>query len=767
MPNPAPARGRQVNVFQLIALLLALVLVAGVGGLLAGGMLLPLAAASKTITDETVQVFDDLPEDLEPGPLSEMTRVYANDGKTIIARYWSENRLVVPLDKVSENLQHAVVATEDRRFWEHGGVDVEGTARAAVNNFTSDDLQGASTLTQQYVKNVLIEKAVRDGDELGVLRAREDSMERKLREAKLAIAIEKRLTKSEILESYLNISQFGVGVYGAETAARYYFGKSAKDLSVVEAATIAGVTKAPSGYDPTKAPDKAQSRRDTVLNLMYQQDYITKDEYDEARKTKIEDTLDVHPVENGCAATSTYAFFCDYVTKEITSNAAYGETASDRQQLLYRGGLKVYTTIDPKMQKAADKEIRSSVPADDQSGLEAAVTTVEPGTGNILAMAQNIPYDATDEPAERTTSVNYSADPTHGASKGFQVGSNFKPFVLAEWLRSGHTLNDVVSANKVERRVGDFKTSPCVGSLGNDVWEPANSEENVAGNMSVLKATYLSVNTAFASMGFELNLCDLRDTAWKMGFRPTTKSSPQGAVTLNDPVEDDVEVVAPMLIGTQASTPLYQAAAYATLASNGTYCTPRSITKIVDNEGNEIEVPAPDCDENALDPEVAATVVSAMENVLTIGTAYGRSLDGNRPAAGKTGTTQLSSQTWFTGFTPQLSTSVWVGNAESNSIDNKNVTVNGTFYPRLYGGSVAAPVWQSVMNTASEGMEVEDFPAPDPDKVGKPPAPKVVAPPASSGSSDDSSSDSDDSGSDSKPAEKKDDKPKSDDKSDD
>lgn len=720
-----------MNVVQLLALILALVLLAGVGGILAGGMLVPLAAGAKTATDTAVQVFDDLPDDLEPGPLSEQSVIMANDGKTVIARYWTENRIVVPQDEVAPAMQNAVVATEDKRFFEHGGVDLEGTARAAVNNTVGGDTQGASTLTQQYVKNVLIEQAVRADDPLAAAAAKEESLERKAKEAKLAISLEKQMTKDEILEAYLNIAQFGVGIYGVETAARYYFGKNAADLEVVEAATIAGITKAPGAYDPTRDPENAESRRNIVLKLMYEQGYIDKDEYDTARSTPIEDSLDVHPTEAGCQANQTYAWFCDYVTKEITDNEIYGETAKERQDLLYRGGLTITTTIDPAMQQEAHKAVKRGVPADDSSGLESAMATVEPGTGKILAMAQNRDYDATTDPEPYTSAINYAADPAHGNSGGFQVGSTFKPFVLAEWLRAGNTLYDQVPARKQTYVVNEFDTSPCA-RLTSETWSPANAEGSGQGNITALEATKKSINTAYVAMGKRLNLCDLADTAWDAGYRPTSTAITTDTHAAGDkllaPTEDDVNVFAPMMIGTQASAPLLQAAAYATFASGGTYCEPLAITKVVDTNGETIAEPSTTCIEESLDPDIANTVAFAMTKAFEGGgTAWNDGLADGRPAAAKTGTTNLSRQTWFNGYTPQLSTSVWVGNAESDD-DHTAFEVNGTWYYPLYGGDVAGPIWTDFMDDAVAGMPVEDFGAPDPDMIGKPKPPPPPAP---------------------------------------
>ncbi|WP_125776354.1 transglycosylase domain-containing protein [Antribacter gilvus] len=734
MANPREPRRitRTLPATQLIALLLAFVLTAAAGGVLAAGLVIPLAAGADAATDTAVKLFDEVPDELVRAPLSEQSRVYASDGTTLLATFYSQNRIVVPLDQVSQAMKDAAIAIEDRRFYEHGGVDPEGIMRAAAKNLGgSEATQGASTLTQQYVKNVLIEEADKAGDDFGVMKAREDSLERKMREAKLAIALEKTTPKDQILEGYLNIAQFGVNLYGVETAARYYFSKHASELSQLEAATIAGITKAPTQFDPLTNPEKAQERRNLVLYAMYTEGYIsTREEYEALIATPIADTLKVTPVDLGCQSAGGSAFFCEYVIKEIILSPEFGETPADRQALLYRGGLDIITTLDITKQVAAEAAVSSAVPAGDASQLEAAIASVEPGTGKILAMAQNVPFDANKEPAPRTTAINYAADAAHGGSHGFQVGSNFKPFVLAEWLRSGHRLYDTVNASKVERFPQDFN-APCARLYDRKAWAPANSDGNGGGTMSALEATYKSVNTAYASMGFQLNLCDLRQTAWHVGFRPTDS---QGG-TVYDATVENIDVQAPMIIGTQESSPLFQAAAYATIASGGTHCEPVAILKVTNTDGKELPVPSANCNPNALAGNIANTMTFAMQNVFTKGTAIGKGPEGGRPAAGKTGTTQLSSHTWFTGYTAQLSTSVWVGDVEG-SIEHKNMTVNGKYWRGyLYGSYVAAPIWQQYTNAASVGMPHVGFGPPDPNLVGapKPPPPPPAPTPGGPG----------------------------------
>ncbi|ACZ32047.1 glycosyl transferase family 51 [Xylanimonas cellulosilytica DSM 15894] len=718
---------RTIPATQLVALLLAFVLVAGAGGVLTAGLTIPLAAGADALTEQSVTLFDEVPDELVPGTLSQASTVLAADGSRL-ATFYAQNRIVVPLDEVSDAMRNAVIAIEDERFYEHAGVDPYGMMRAFVNNALQRPQQGASTLTQQYVKNVLIDEADRNNDPFGIIEAREDSNARKAREAKLAIALEQTMSKDEILQGYLNVAQFGkYNIYGVETAARYFFDKSAKDLTPVEAATIAGITKAPSKFDPSVEENQrlAQARRDAVLNKMWGLGYLPTDERDEALATPIADTLHITPVPTGCQAAGGSAFFCQYVISEIMTNSVFGETAADREALLYRGGLTIRTTLDIGKQVAAEQTVAAHVPNGNDAGLEAAVVTVEPGTGKILAMAQNVPFDGRTERDPGTTSVNYSADPLHGASKGFQPGSNFKPFVLAQWLKEGHTLWESVNATRVVRPQSAFHSS--CSTFGGNPWGPRNAEGSLSGNISVLRATYESVNTAYASMAAEIDLCGLRNTAWDAGFRPT-QSDRSG--TLFNPTVEDVDITPAMVLGTQTTSPLQLAAAFGTLASNGTYCAPIAITQVTQPDGTDLPVPSADCNPNALAPNIASTVVYAMEKVFTESRGTGRNsrLADGRVAAGKTGTNQGHAQTWFTGFTPQLVTTVWVGEA-SGETSHDDIWLNGVRHRPMYGSRVAAPLWQDYMNQALAGAPLLDFPAPDQSLVGTPPPPPAPTPP--------------------------------------
>lgn len=709
----APGSGRRVNVFQLLALVGTFAALSVIGGLLLGALAAPFALGTSTVTKSGAQLFEDLPSDFEAGKLSEASYIYANDGKTLLATYYWENRIVVDLEDISDNLKHAVIATEDKRFYEHGAVDLVGIPRALVNNLGSSGTQGASTLTQQYVKNVLIEKAHAAGDDEGVTEATEGTYQRKLREAKLAIAVESEMTKDEILDGYLNIAQFGTSVYGAETAARHYFGVSAKDLSIVQAATIAGITQRPAAYDPVLHPEAAEKRRNIVLSLMYQQSYITKAEYEEARATSVADTLDVQEITQGCVAAKSAAFFCDYVTKVITSDPVFGKTAEERKNLLYRGGLSIVTTIDMKLQKKATAQLKKSIPANESHGIATALSAVEPGTGKILVMAQNRSYDPSDSPKKYTTAINYNTDQSHGGSRGFQPGSTFKPYTLAEWLKSGHTLNSTINATSRTYQQSSFKAS-CTGFGG--TWSPGNSEGSRSGTITALTATRLSVNTGFAAMEQQLDLCDLADTAYDIGFRPSLtngEDSSDGYFT-----DDGVEVTPSMTLGVQNTSPLAQAAAYATFANEGKYCDPIAIVSVKDASGKKLKVPDADC-RRVVDADIANAVTYALQGVIRPGGgAPALSLSGGRPAAGKTGTAGNNTHTWFVGYTPQLSTAVWVGNP-TKDLEMRHISVAGRATQNIYGSTIAGPTWKTFMDTALAKKSAKSFPAVNYSLVGK------------------------------------------------
>ena len=691
---PASRRpSRTVTAGQFLSLVLAFALLAGSSGVLAAGLMLPAVAAVGGTTEAGARIFEDLPSELQLDPPSELSVILAADG-TQLATFWANNRIVVPLEEISEHMQAAVIAVEDKRFYEHGAIDPEGILRALVTNIIEDDTQGGSTLTQQYVKNVLIEAGRINEDPEAIAAAVEVTPVRKLREARLAIALEQQMSKDDILAGYLNIAQFGPSQWGVESAARFYFSKTAAELSVEEAAMLAGITQSPGRWDPVRNPEEALTRRNVVLALMQEQGYITLEEYDAASAVTIEEMLNLQRTVQGCGAAGNAAYFCDYVTRTILNDPTYGETEADRRRLLLRGGLTITTTLDPRLQDLAHEAAVATVPIDDPSGISEAIVTVEPGTGKVVAMTQNSRYGTASSESPRDTLVNWSTDEAYGSSSGFQTGSAFKAFVLTEWLRSGRSLQDVIDGTRRTFPRSSWTIS-CDPTYADD-YRPGNVLGIASGRMTVLTATRESVNTSYAAMANQLDLCAIREVAESMGVRTA-----QG---------ERIQVNPSFVLGTNTLSPLTMAAAFATYAANGVYCEPRAVTEILDRDGNELPVPGESC-QQVLSPEVSATVNYALQEVVKSGTAVKAQLPG-RAVAGKTGTANEDWHSWFVGYTPQLATAVWIGYSEGN-IPMQRVTINGTYHRYVYGGRLAAPTWANYMGEALRELPNAPFPEPD------------------------------------------------------
>ena len=359
--------------------------IAALAGVLVAGMAMPVVGPLGIVARDSISSFEDLPREFRAPALPVRTTVYAADG-TRIATIYEENRREITLEKVAPVMREAVVAIEDSRFYEHNGVDPRGMARAAMTNLGAGGVaQGGSTLTMQYVKNVLLTAAESQEEQAA---AREDTISRKLREMRYAMALEKKLTKDEILERYLNISYYGANAYGVEAAAQRYFSKSAKDLELVEAATLAGIVQQPSRFDPTRNPKLSQARRDVVLNRMAELGYISVEQAREAKAMKVKEYLKPRVAQNGCT-TSFAPFFCDYAIRQAKELKAFGSTAAKREKAWAAGGYKIYTTLDMKAQRSATKAAMEAIPPKDPSRKAVAIAMVEPGSGNVKALAQN------------------------------------------------------------------------------------------------------------------------------------------------------------------------------------------------------------------------------------------------------------------------------------------------------------------------------------------------------------------------------------------
>ena len=688
--------------YALLASVVAGLLLAAVAFPVVGG----LGLTAKAGADE----FLVLPAELETVPLPQRTRILAADGSQLAALY-RQNRVSVKLADIPERARQAVIATEDARFYSHHGVDYKGTLRAAVENAQAGGVsQGGSTLTQQYVKNALLQAA--EGSKTQQDAAREVSLERKMKEARYALAIERTMTKDEILERYLNIAYFGNGVYGMGTAATFYFGKPVQQLTLAEGATLAGIVQSPGRFDPVKAledPAVMQAlleRRGTVLSRMESVGFITAAERDAAAAevgTPQKPLFTIRPVQSGCEAPGVRApYFCDYIRRTLESSdvgAALGATREARQGALLAGGLTIRTTLDPTVQEAAQRSAEDHVPPTDTFrgetyGAAVAVDVVEPGTGAIKGMAVNRRY--TDAPGSANTKVNLAI----GGSSGFQAGSTFKVFVLADALRQGFPLGYSIYSPQTY-------TSPvCDEVPGGPPYSPSNSGESQTGTYDMETGTQHSVNTYFVQLQERTGVEGPASLAEKMGVRQFEGGKPVGALNRGC-----------AFFGGNDVSPLAMAGAYATFAARGLYCPPRAVTSITDAAGAELALPPQKC-EQVLEQPVADTVNSVLRGVITGGStgSTGRSASIDRPAAGKTGTTNGSKAAWFVGYTPQLSTAVWVGDpgAPGRQVkEMKQVRINGNYYSQVYGGTVPAAIFRSTMRTALEGVEEKGFERPE------------------------------------------------------
>ncbi|GAA5518346.1 biosynthetic peptidoglycan transglycosylase [Demequina sediminis] len=720
----------KVTFVQLVTALALFVVLSIMGGFLVAGLALPAVTVAGSAAEGSAELFEELPQELSAVRLPQQSNIYDRTGENLLATFYSQNRVVVPLERISPWLQKAVVSIEDKRFWEHHGVDGEGLMRAAYINLTSPNSPGASTLTQQLVKNTLLQQAIANEDEEAEESATEVSLSRKIREWRLALALEENLDheygiecdpedlavdcgKEQVIEQYLNIAQFGSNTYGAEAAAQLYFSKSAADLTAIEAATIAGITQNPSRWDPIRYPENAKNRRDTVLFTMYEQEYITEAEFDEFTSIPVEDTLRVSSPKFSCVAAADAPFFCDYVTKIIRDDAVFNQEGAELTgaDLLYRGGLDVITTLDLSKQRAANAALRDALPANDPSGWAMAMVSLDPETGQILAMSQSKTFDPSAE-EEGSTAINYSVDREWGGSRGFSPGSTFKPVILAEWLKSGHALMQNVDGREQEYQPESWEASCLDGLATGDTWKPGNVEGARAYQQSVLQATANSVNTAYVNMTNQLDLCAIRDTAGALGFERADGK--------------DFEITPTMSLGTQNASPLSMAQVAQVFANEGVRCDPLAILAVTDADGNELEVPQQNC-ERVIEKEVADGVAYAMQEVMKNGSGRDVNIADGRPSAGKTGTAQLNAHTWFMGFTPNLVATVWLGNPNVDE-PGRNIRLNGVFHDVLYGSTIAAPTWKAYMDKALEGMPVENFPAPtDEILYGKPiPVPSIV-----------------------------------------
>ncbi|MWV58332.1 transglycosylase domain-containing protein [Rathayibacter sp. VKM Ac-2754] len=686
-----------------------------VAGVLVTATVTPAVAIAGVAANQSIGIFDGLPEYLEVDKLSEKSNIFAtrSDGSTqLLASFYVENRVEVPLDQISQFAKDAAVSGEDPRFYEHGGVDLPGTLRAVAQTYVlGNDVQGGSSITQQYVKNVLVEKAVRNiTDEAeraaAIDEATRTSPERKLREMKLAIGIEKEYTKDQILQGYLNIAFFGGTTYGLETASNYYYNTTAANLTVAQAASLIAIVNNPAALriDQPDDPENGvangyarnKERRDYIIGKMLEEGKISQADHDAAIATPVEPQI-TQP-STGCSTAGNAGYFCDYVTNVLKNNEIFGADEDTRWTNFRRGGQDVYTTLDVDLQDAAVNAVDSQVPQTWNFDVGAVSVSVEVGTGRVLAMTQNKKYSQDPEVLAADPSysaINLSTDKAYGGSAGIQPGSTYKLFTLVDWLKEGHSINESVNGTRTTTW-GTF-TDSC--EAGGTVTSPSPGTRNdEGGNGQVgtpVTFTKTSLNTGFVAMARELDLCAIRDTAAAMGVV-------QGS-------DGELEHNPSSVLGTNYVSPLSMAGAYATIASGGITCDPIAIDRITDATGADQPVPPANC-RQSIDRNVAATAAVALQSTFTSGgTATASRTPDRIPLIGKTGTTDDAVATWMTGASTRVATAVGVFNIQGDA----NLRSRQYFFDSGSSATARHRIWPVVMAAANAKYGGEAFPEAD------------------------------------------------------
>ncbi len=623
----------------------------------------PLAAVSAIVTVALSACGVDL-ADYPRRPLAQTSFVLAADDSLLAELHAVEDRVVLPTDRIPQHLRDAVVAIEDRRFYLHHGIDGRAIARAAyVDIRTGEVVEGGSTITQQLVKNLYT-----GGDR---------TFARKLSEATLAWQLEDRLSKAEILTRYLNTVYFGRGAYGAQAAARTFFGHDAEDLDLATSATLAGLITSPGHFDPYEHPKRALGRRGVVLRLMRELEMITAAE----RRRAARRPLRLHHGDEANGSDEPY--FLDYVKEWFLSNPAFGRTREDRYRLLFTGGLRIHTTLRPGVQAAAQRAVDSVLAYPDDPS--AAVTVIDPRTGFVVAMVGG---DVRDYRLDRRAGrVNLA---TAAGGSGRQSGSAFKPFALVAALEAGISPSEIFPA----------PSSLTLALPGGGTWDVTNAEGAGYGSMSLRAATIDSVNTVYAQLIDRLGPENVVDVAERMGLR-----------CCGDVASPDTRLKAfhSAVLGTNEVNTLEMATAYATLATGGLRRDPVPVSRITDAHGSVLWE-ADTTPERVLDPQIAATALGILNEVVLYGTGTAANI--GRPQFGKTGTAMDHSDAWFVGGIPQLTAAIWIGFPQGQlrmEPPRTRITV--------YGGTWPAQIWRLLMLEAARGLPVMEFPDPDIDHV--------------------------------------------------
>ena len=571
--------------------------------------------------------YHSLPEvgnNLRPAVSSQVFDIH---GRLITTLHSDQNRLPIDINKVPQNLQNAFIAAEDNRFYDHIGIDPIGIVRAIVTNVTNRGIaQGGSTITQQLAKNAFL--------------SQEQTLKRKIQEAMLALEIERKYSKKEILEMYMNQIYFGQGAYGIQTAAKTYFDKDVNQLSLAQCAMIAGLPKSPNYYSPFNNLEEAEKRKNVVLDQMVKYGYISQADGEAAKKANLELSKKKTISENEDSDS-----FVDYVSQQVAKK--YGDDA------LYKEGLKIYTTMDAEKQHAAVQALRHNLPDyyTDAKGLtqpQGALVSIDPKTGYILALVGGRGQDSFNRANQAVR----------------QPGSAFKPFVYAAALQHDMGPSTTFKDEKVT-----------YGS-----WSPKNAGGGYRGTVTMSEALALSINTVAVQAANEVGTSNIIALAKKMGI-----------TTLDEKKDQNLAMALGGL--THGVTPLEMASAYGTFANKGVHVKPTAVIKILDRNDNVLEDNSTESKHNenrVLTEKEAYEMTAMLEGVINHGTGTGASI--GVPAAGKTGTTDDNKDAWFVGYTPDIVTAVWIG-------DDTGAETLG----EVYGGTIPADIWRTYMSQAIEG----------------------------------------------------------------
>ena len=637
-------------------------------------------------------IFLPLPASLPQPKASQLSApsVVYDDQGNIIATFQQSGRdtPVAPKD-VPKILDDAVVASEDHSFWTEGAISIRGTLRALYDDVVHGQVvQGGSTITQQYVK--------------GAYTSGQRTLLRKIHEAILAGEVSRQLTKSEILYRYLSNSYFGEGSYGVGAAAETYFRIPPQDLDASQAATLAGVLPAPTAYDPLINLNLAEQRRETVLGLMLKYGYLTPPQYTQA----MGETLTLAPdVKKGVPVTavygpegqqtSNYPYFIDYLKQYLQDALGYQE--------LYGGGLQIQSTLDPSDEAQAEAAVGRTIAGMSATGyggsgpVDMALVSLEPATGYVKALVGGRDYSQSQVnlalggcPPEPTSPTIHVVVPAPcwtngmigGGGAGVPAGSSFKVFTLAAALEQG------ISPDKV------YAGPPSI-TIGGTTFH--NDEFEGGGDYTLRTATWDSINTVYVQVANEIGLKNLIQMAQAMGIESVWFSPQVHGLSLT--------------LGVEGVSPLQMASAYGILADQGTRVPPSPVVKVVDGAGKTLIDNTKPAGSRVLPAAIATTETQVLEGVTSHGTAYPNA-DINRPEAGKTGTTDNCTNAWFVGFTPQLSTSVWMGHLDSTTAPLKGIYSRGSYVPCVYGGTLPAKTWADYMGAALKNVPPANFAQP-------------------------------------------------------